>query len=268
MTNKILPFLKKYVWLITTIIAVGGFFLSIYQARVSAKSPVLKYYVVKVSPEINDNNLQAARLKIENSLFQSVNSLMEKDASLTYSEALDKVLPISESIGNLSGGVVIVIQNQGEITARNLRVNVKSETPIEQYQIISNEKITIVDDSKEKGTLKFDVDRLTSNDEIQIAILFPGAYAVSVTASRSNYVPQPTPSTTLLQVIATQTAVASPKQNIGSSLNGFLQFFTESKLDSIQTTVFVSSDEIQGEMDSPPKDTSKERFLFFNTFQP
>ena len=271
MTNKTLAFLKKYVWLITTIIAVGGFSLSIYEARVSTKNPALKYYVVKVSPEINDLDLQATRQKIENSLFQSVGSLMEQNSRLTYSEALDRVLPISEAIGKLSGGVVVVIQNQGEITAKNLHVNITLETPIEKYQILSNETSSIIDFDKESGVLKFSVDRLTPNDTIQIAIIFPGSYAVSVTASRANNVVQvqPTPSGTLEQIVAaTQVAVASPEQNTGNSLNGFLQFYTESKLDNVQTNVFVSSDEVQGEATQPPKDTTEEKQLFFRVFQP
>lgn len=268
MVNRILPFLKKYIWLITTVIAIGGFFLSIYQARISSKSPILKYYVVKISPEANDGDLQDARIKIEESLFQKVNYLVGQNSRLTYSETLDKVLPITEPVGNLSGGVVIVIQNQGEITAKKLRVNITSETPIEKYQIFSNETSTLIDFDKENGVLKFSVNRLTPDDKIQIAILFPGAYAVSLTASRANYVAQPTPSAGFAAVAATNTAAASAKQNIGSSLNGFLQFYTESKLDSIQTDVFVSSDEIQGEIDSTPTNTSQENSLFFSTFQP
>src|SRR6266511_2070637 len=266
MINKILAFIKKYIWIITAIIAIGGFALSIYQARISAKRPVLKYYSVKVSPEINDTNLQSARIKIENSLFQSVNNLAAQDSSLTYSEALDKILPISETVGNLSGGVVIVIQNQGESTARNLRINLTLGTPIENYEVFSNEAFSVVDENKTKGTIKIAVDRLTSGDKVQIALLFPGQYTVSLVASRFSESAQPTPSGTFAQMVATQTAMDPSKQNLTNSLNGFLQFYTENHFDNIQIKVFVSSDEVHGDIESIPKDTSKERNLFFSTF--
>jgi hypothetical protein len=268
MTNKILTYAKKYIWLITTVIALIGLFLSIYQARISAKSPVLKYYVVRVSPEINDNNLQVARLKLETSLFEDVNNLIAQNPSISYSEALDNVLPVSESIGDLSGGAVIVVQNQGEITARNLRINVTLKTPIENYEILSNESFSIIEEDKAKGIVKISVDRLTSEDKIQIAVLFPGAYKVTLIASRASQSTQPPPNTTLGQMAATQTAVASSKQEIGNSLKGFLQFYTENNINNIQINVFVSSDEVQGEINSAPKDISQESYLFYSTFQP
>ena len=268
MTKKVLAFIKKYIWLITTIIALIGLMLSIFQARISAKSPILKYYIVRVSPEINNDNLQATRLKLENTLFEDVNNLIAQNPSLSYSEALDNILPISESIGDLSGGVVIVIQNQGEITARNLRINVTLDTPIENYNIFSNESLSVIEEDKTKGVLKINVDRLTSEDKIQIAILFPGAYKISLIASRASQSAQPTPFTTIAQMEATRTAASSSRQEIGNSLSGFLQFYTENNLDNIQITVFVSSDEAQGEIYSTPRDTSQEVYLFYNTFQP
>jgi len=268
MPNKILAFMKKYIWLITTIIAAIGLILSVYQARISAKSPVLNYYIVRVSPEINDNNLQAARIKLETTLFESVNNAIAQNPSLSYSEALDSVLPVSESIGDLSGGAVIVIQNQGDVTARNLRINVTLKTPIENYEVFSNESFSIIEEDKAKGIIKISVDRLTSEDKIQIAVLFPGAYKVTLIASRASQSTQPPPNTTLGQMAATQTAVASSKQEIGSSLKEFLQFYTENNINNIQVNVFVSSDEVQGELNSTPKDTSQDSYFFYSTFQP
>jgi hypothetical protein len=260
--------MKKYIWLITTLIALGGFILSIYQSRISAQSPLLKYYYVKVSPEIDVADLQTARLKIENSMFLSTHNLIEQDSNLTYSQALDKVLPITETVGNLSGGVVVVIQNQGQVSASKIHVSIKVGTSIEKYEIITNESFSAVEYNQTEGTLKFDVNRLTVGDEIRVPILFPGQYAVTVIAARKIKTPMPPPPNgNLAQVKATQTAMDSNKQATEDDLDGFLRFYTRNLMDNIYIDVFVSSDEMQGEQYTPA-DTSQEENLFLDIFRP
>lgn len=273
--KKYLAFIKKYIWLITTIIAIIGLMVSIFQARSAAKSPILGYYVVRVSPDIKDNDLQTARHSLENSLFLSVNDLVSQNPNLSYSEALDSVLPASETVGNLPGGVVIVVQNHGEITARNVRVSISTETPIEKYEIFSNETFSVSDEDKSKGIIKIDIDRLTTGDKIEIAILFPGEYTVSLMASRGNYsIPssEPTPQTTTMIQVATKVAMtqmakeaSQPDEKI---LSGILYFHVENYLDKILVNVFASSDEVQGDVYPTPQDTSREKSLFFKAFQP
>src|SRR5574341_1171044 len=182
--NKFLEYIKKYIWLLTTLIALGGLIISIYQARTEAKSPILRYYIVRVSPEIREGDFQNARRALENSLFLSVNNFVAQHPDTTFSEALDSILPLSETIGSSQGGIVIVIQNQGTTTAQNILVNITLGTPIEKYQIFSNELFSVLAEDKPKGILKINIERLTTRDDIQIPILFPGAYSVSLVASR------------------------------------------------------------------------------------
>lgn len=268
MTNKFLQFLQRYIWLITALIALGALIVSIYQARISDQSPLLKYYYVKVSPAINANDLETARLKLENAIFRSVNNLVEQDSSLNYSEALDKALPITETVGNLSGGVVVVIQNQGRIPATNIHVNIKVGTSIEDYEIISNESTSNVEYDQKQGTLKFDISRLTVGDNIRVPILFPGQYAVTVIAARKLRTPTPPPPIgELAQVKATQTAMASDEQASENDLAGFVHFYARNRMDNIYIEVFVSSDQMQGE-EYTPQDTTTETHLFLSKFKP
>jgi hypothetical protein len=245
--------------------------LSIYQASMPTKAPVLKYYTVRVSPEVKDNDLDSARKQLESSLFLSVNHLFSQNSNLGISEVLDKVLPLSETVGRLSGGVVIVIQNYGEITAHKIRANITIDTPIEKYKIFSNESFSVISEDKQKGTLEISIERLTAGDDVHIAILFPGAYTVTLIVSRfdtANQISQnhQGATTDLDALAATATAAATRQDNI-NNLNRVLYFHLENYLDKIQASVFISSDEMQGVFSAAPSDTSKEKDLFFTAFK-
>ena len=124
-----------YVGLVTLILLLAPNFV-----RDLIKSPKLIHYVVKINSPIQENDFEKARIALENSIFQNVNDSILRDPKLTYSEALDKVLPASMAIAAPQSGIVVVIQNNGDAPAHNVQVDINLQVPIENYKVFSNQK--------------------------------------------------------------------------------------------------------------------------------
>jgi hypothetical protein len=274
--NRFLSSLKKHVWLVTTFVALGGLALSIYQTKLSTKSPILTYYFVRITPEISIDDFITARQNLENNLFANTSDLMRQDSQLNFSEALDKILPLDEPVGALSGGIIVVIENQGEVTAKDIHVNITIGSQVEDYTIISNETFSAVSEDKQGGKINFDIDRLTVGDKVYVAILLPGKYSVTVRLNRIEYVPPV--NTSYSQLAATMSARESVEANsnlgelvdtitnMQKYLNGFLVSNIINKIDEINVEVFVSSEEAQGNLSQLPKDLSREYEIFLRVF--
>jgi hypothetical protein len=264
MTNKIFHLPSKYYLLFAIIIVYGLIAVKEY----SAKSPYLVHYVVRVSPTIQSNDLERARVELENSLFQSVNHAVAQNANLSYSDALDSILPAGQKIDDLPGGVVVVFQNEGDAAAHNLQISINLETAIEKYKIFTGEIFSVVEEDKSKGILKINVEKLAPRSELKIAIL-SGEYAAFLIASRTKDLQPPTQSTSLadpmqmLEIQATQTAVATYNLTNAEKL---LQFQVEYDVDKIQFNVSASSNEVPSYFYDASQYTTGERNLFIETF--
>lgn len=271
MTNKILALQKNRAGLILVFLVCGLMIAIIYfVTQITVREPRLVSYRVSVSPAIQDDDLKTVRLALEEAVFKTTNNALAQDTKLTYSEALDNVLPISKVISNLPSGIVLVINNYGIVTAHDVRVGVILEAPIKKYKVFSSGTFSVTDEDKSKGILKINVDQLASGDKIQIAILPSGDYPVLLTASRIGDLPTPSLLTTpdngfgRVEIAGTQTAIAIYNQD---NIEGLLQFHVEKTVDNIQTFVLISSNETQSYSHGNQESTTVERDLFFETFQ-
>jgi len=277
MKNKILVFAKKYLWHILIIVVLSGLAINFAVAQISARKYSQTCFLIRVSPAIQDDKLKTARLVLEESVFQSVNNLIAQNAKLTYSEALDHVLPISKSVVNLPDGVEIIVLNNGSTTVHNLQVSVTLGVPFKNYKVFSNESFSVVEEDASKGILKINAERLTQKNQISINVLLSGERTVFLTASRTenNLHPILQPTLTsesvfakgiqMLEIMATQTATAIDNRNNF----GLLQFHFENRVDNINSTIFVSSNEVQGCFypERMQEGSIQERDSFFKIFQ-
>jgi hypothetical protein len=253
----------KYYGLIAIVIVLGLTFAQNFN-----KKPRLRHYVVKVTSSLQDDDFENARLALEDSVFQSVNNAIAQNTKLKYSEALDNILPIGENIGNLTSGIVVVIQNNGEADAHNVQVEINLQAPIEKYEILSKETFSIVGENKSKGILKITIDKINSIGEITITMLLSEKYAVLLTASRTGYLEPPTLTTSdnpmqMIEMMAKQTEVATYNQ---SNAENLLQFQVGYDIDKIQPIIVISSEEGQSYFHEVQRNKILEQDLFIKTF--
>lgn len=239
-------------------------------SNIFPKKPRLSHYAVIVNSPIQESDFQQARLALENSIFQSVNNSISHNTKLTYSEALDNLLPISKNIANPNSGIVFVIQNNGKAPAHNIQININLQTPIEKYIIFSEEIFSVVDEDKSNGILRISVDKINAINEINIAILLSNEYAVALTASRiSDLIPPVIPTSLndpmqMIEIIVTQTAIANYNKG---NIDDLLEFRVAYDIDKIQPEITVSSNEETSEYFGTKKNEINEQNLFVETFQ-
>lgn len=261
--NKTSTFWKYYglaaIVFILVLVFVGNF----------DKSPKLRHYVVKVNSPIQDGDFQNTRQALENSIFKNVSDATLRNPKLTYSEALDEILPISENIANPQSGIIIVVQNNGKAPAHNIQIEINLQVPIEKYKTFSKNAVSILNENNSEGILKISVDTINSIDEVTIAILLSNQYPISLTASRTENLQPPVLPTNLdnpmqiIEIMAKQTEVATYNQNNTENL---LEFKIEYAIDKIQPVVVISSDEVKSYFYEVQKNRIKEQDLFIETF--
>ena len=233
------------------------------------KRPKLRHYVVKVNSPIQDDDFQNARKTLENSIFQNTSDAILLNPTLTYSEALDEILPVSENIANPQSGIIVVVQNNGKVPAYNIQIEINLQVPIEKYKTFSKNEMSILSENNSEGILKISVDTINPTDEVTVAILLSNQYPISLTASRTENLKPPVLPTNLdnpmqmIEIMAKQTEVATYNQNNTESL---LEFKVEYAIDKIQPVVTISSDEVKSYFYEVQKNKIKEQDLFIETF--
>ncbi|MFN8411512.1 MAG: hypothetical protein U0Z26_03905 [Anaerolineales bacterium] len=266
MENNNTSSLSKYYGFIAIIIVVIVSFLS----NTFFQKPLLSHYAVTVNSLIQEGNFQQARVSLENEIFQSVNNSIAQNTNLTYSEALDKLLPISKNIANPESGIVVVVQNSGKAPAHNVQININLQTPLEKYTIVSKDNFSILSEDKSSGLLRIVVDKIEADSEINIVILLSNKYPVALTALRNNDLIPPVVPTSLndpmqmIEILAKQTEVAN--YNNGNITN-LLEFQVSYDIDKILPEIVIVSDEGQSQFLGTKKNERNEQNLFIETFQ-
>lgn len=253
-----------YLGLIPLIIILG---LSMFSNK--RENLELVYYVAKVNSTIQDENYQNARLVLENSIFQNANDIILQNPKLTYSEALDKILPMRAIIATPQNGVLVVVQNRETSSIHNVQIEINLQVPMEKYKIITNGKASVVGEDGSKGFLKLNVDKINSMDEVTVAILLSNDYDVFLNAFRTeSHLPliPPTGSDNPMERIeffAQQTAVATYNQ---ANTRNLMKFEVVYDIDKIQPIISVHSDEAKSRVSKVDKNKIKEQELFIKIF--
>lgn len=137
-------------------------FLWVYSPRF--KQTALPGSKCQRSPNYHTRGRQsAAQVELENRMFQAVITHVEDNPNVSYSGALDAILPISVTLPYEPSGVSVNVRNDGDATATQVRVGVTLDSPIGTIEVTTtNEPWKIVRGAIGENSVTVEIDRLTS----------------------------------------------------------------------------------------------------------